>query len=264
MKKNQLVTTKSTSLILGKSKSLMGITKKILEAKSRELATHESITIIGDLMWEKETQEEMDWFEAMEYARNLTLGGYDWRLPTIEEFCQVVTSSGGIVAEYGDYRREHADENEMNEAYKSNYKAKGFHGYYWSSVTKIDSDPDESAWCIGFQSANKNHSPKSCKNYVRCVRGKKPSKISIIKRHDVEAYEALRILRAEVALERGLPTYIIFSEKTLKDMAYRFPQNKKEMLEVISKSKFEKYGDVFLEALRQYKFSNKISINEKL
>ena len=86
MKKNQLTTTKSAALILGKSKSLMGITKKILESKnkglvkikvSQELATHKDITIIGDLMWEKETQKEMDWAEAMEYAKNLRLGGYD-------------------------------------------------------------------------------------------------------------------------------------------------------------------------------------------
>ena len=113
MKKNQLVTTKSTSLILGKSKSLMGITKKILEAKSKELTTHEGITIIGDLMWQNEpyTQEEkdaycidenygkvMDWDSAMEYAKNLRLGGYnDWRLPTIEELKEIVTLCGGSI-----------------------------------------------------------------------------------------------------------------------------------------------------------------------
>ena len=58
MKKNQLTTTKSTSLILGKSKSLMGITKKLLESKSKglvktkatqDIATHEGVTIIDDL-----------------------------------------------------------------------------------------------------------------------------------------------------------------------------------------------------------------------
>ncbi len=108
MKKNSLTTTKSTALILGKSKSLMGITKKLLEGKrkgliktkaSQDLATHKDITIIGDLMWEKETQyddNEMNWYDATKYANNLRLGGYDgWRLPTIEERMEIVTLCAG-------------------------------------------------------------------------------------------------------------------------------------------------------------------------
>ena len=87
MKKNQLTTTKSTAIILGKSKSLMGITKKIFEGKSKslvkakasqELTPHKDITIIGDLMWEKETRyddNEMNWYDATKYANNLRLGG---------------------------------------------------------------------------------------------------------------------------------------------------------------------------------------------
>ena len=51
MKKNQLTTTKSTALTLGKTKSLMSITKKLLEGKGRDLAVHKDVTIIGDLMW---------------------------------------------------------------------------------------------------------------------------------------------------------------------------------------------------------------------
>ena len=95
MKKNQLTTTKSTALTLGKTKSLMSITKKLLEGKGRDLAVHKDVTIIGDLMWENVPNPEehmMNWDDAMAYAKNLRLGGYDdWRLPTREELKLVLT-----------------------------------------------------------------------------------------------------------------------------------------------------------------------------
>jgi len=76
----------------------MGITKKLLEGNSKELTTHKDITIIGDLMWSKESEDMMTWDDAMEYAKNLRLGGYDdWRLPTIEELKEVVSFCGGII-----------------------------------------------------------------------------------------------------------------------------------------------------------------------
>ncbi len=179
MKKNQLTTTKSTNLILGRSKSLMRITKKILESKnkdlakvkaSQELTTHKDITIIGDLMWEKETQEDMIWYEAMSYAENLRLDGYDdWRLPTIEELAEVVRFCGGIsgVEDYnwGDVW----DKNAANENYQSNYKTKGFASFfYWSSTTNADYTSD--AWNVDFGGGIQYFRNKFSANYVRCVR----------------------------------------------------------------------------------------------
>ena len=91
MKKNQLTTTKSTSLALGKTKSLIGITAKILKPKRKDLVIHEDITIIGDLVWEKEIpKDQMTWDEAMTYAKNLKQGGYnDWRLATVDELLEI-------------------------------------------------------------------------------------------------------------------------------------------------------------------------------
>ncbi len=181
MKKNQQTTTTSTALILGKSKSLMGITKKILESKnkglvkakaSQELTTHKDITIIGDLMWEKETSEEWKyWDEAMEYAKNLRLGGYDdWRLPTKEELGAVVTLCGGELVTYVDDNwRDISDKNKANEKYKANYKAQGFASdIYWSSTTYAGNSSN--AWYVIFNSGYQGNDGKSNSIYIRCVR----------------------------------------------------------------------------------------------
>ena len=66
--KNNLITTQKTEVVLSKGKSLLGITAKILSGSKAlaSAATHKDVTIIGDLMWEKETQNEMNWYEAME------------------------------------------------------------------------------------------------------------------------------------------------------------------------------------------------------
>jgi len=170
MKKNQLTTHKSSSLLLGKSKSLMKITKKLLESKSKELANHKDITIIGDLMWEKESRR-MSWDDGMEYAKNLRLGGYDdWRLPTKEELGEVVTLCGGeLVTFVANDWKEKEDKNLENVLYQEAYKAIGFDSNaYWSSTTVVGDE--YRAWYIYFRNGFDNWGSKSNSYYVRCVR----------------------------------------------------------------------------------------------
>ncbi len=61
-------------------------------------------------------------------------------------------------------------------------------------------------------------------------------------------FEQLRILRTEIAKRTGVPPYVVFSDKTLQDMAVKLPQNKSEMLQVggVGDVKFERYGEAFL------------------
>ena len=61
----------------------------------------------------------------------------------------------------------------------------------------------------------------------------------------------------ELAKEHKVPPYIIFSDKTLIQMAMEKPSNKEEMLAVsgVGESKFENTGNRFLHVLQKDKTS---------
>ncbi|MFH0708956.1 MAG: DNA helicase RecQ [Pseudomonadota bacterium] len=61
-------------------------------------------------------------------------------------------------------------------------------------------------------------------------------------------FEKLRVLRTDIAKRAGVPPYVVFSDKTLQDMAVKLPKNKDEMLQVggVGDVKFERYGEAFL------------------
>ncbi|HEX6587918.1 MAG TPA: ATP-dependent DNA helicase RecQ [Longimicrobiales bacterium] len=65
-------------------------------------------------------------------------------------------------------------------------------------------------------------------------------------------YEKLRALRKKLADERGVPAYVVFSDRTLKEMAARRPTSDAELLDVngVGPQKLERYGDAFLEVIR--------------
>lgn len=175
MNKHQLTTRKSTAAILGKSKGLLGVTKKLLEGSSLELVKvkHEDISIIGDLMWETQSRM-MNWYEAMVYAENLRLGGYDdWRLATKEELGDMVTSFGAESALHTeDDWNDKWDTNKANKAYHARYEEKGFtSGFYWSS-NDYDQKRDEALYVV-FYYGYQGHDNKKFSYYVRCVRTEK-------------------------------------------------------------------------------------------
>jgi ATP-dependent DNA helicase RecQ len=77
-------------------------------------------------------------------------------------------------------------------------------------------------------------------------------KVTFFDDYDVEIYDRLRELRAQIASENGIPPYIVFSDKTLKDLSAKKPATKEDMLEVhgIGEVKFERYGEAFLGVLQ--------------
>ena len=77
------------------------------------------------------------------------------------------------------------------------------------------------------------------------------NKVAALSDLDAAAFSELKTLRLELAKERTVPAYVIFSDATLLDMIAKRPTTRKEMLEVngVGPGKFEKYGDIFLVAL---------------
>ena len=65
-------------------------------------------------------------------------------------------------------------------------------------------------------------------------------------------FEALRALRKRLADEKGVPAYIVFSDRTLRELAAKRPTTAAEMLRVagVGPSKLERYGEAFLEVLQ--------------
>ncbi len=173
-KQNALITQESTEVVLRKATNIINRTNKILKNSKRELVANPDVMMINGLMWQKETiEEEMDWDVAMEYAKNLRLGGYDdWRLPTKEEFEKIIYSCGGIVLPENCYKDMEKNftkihKNEDNEAYQSCYQKNGFLS---SSYISFDRDDKANIYFVNFSKGTGGFLDDIVV-YVRCVRG---------------------------------------------------------------------------------------------
>jgi ATP-dependent DNA helicase RecQ len=71
---------------------------------------------------------------------------------------------------------------------------------------------------------------------------------------DEKLFDALRALRADLARSKGVPAYIVFSDKTLRDMASRKPVTVEEFAGVfgVGATKQKEYGETFVAAIRSY------------
>jgi ATP-dependent DNA helicase RecQ len=68
---------------------------------------------------------------------------------------------------------------------------------------------------------------------------------------DEDLFQRLRALRRELADERGVPAYVVFSDATLRDMARARPADQAALLAVpgVGAVKLERYGEAFLALL---------------
>jgi len=69
-----------------------------------------------------------------------------------------------------------------------------------------------------------------------------------------ELFERLRALRRSMAQEAGVPPYMVFSDRTLHDMARIMPELRREMLLVtgVNPTKLKRYGKVFLAEIKEF------------
>ena len=78
--------------------------------------------------------------------------------------------------------------------------------------------------------------------------------------YDRSLFSLLRNKRKELADEAGVPPYVIFSDKTLVEMAGYFPQSRESLLNIsgVGKVKNERFGNEFLVIIKEFCRSNKI------
>ncbi|MBW2079982.1 MAG: DNA helicase RecQ [Deltaproteobacteria bacterium] len=86
------------------------------------------------------------------------------------------------------------------------------------------------------------------------------------KDYDRDLFELLRKERKRLADKSKVPPYVIFSDKTLIEMATFFPQSKQSMLDIhgVGAVKNDKYGTVFLDIIQEYCKIHQIEEHTKL
>ena len=72
--------------------------------------------------------------------------------------------------------------------------------------------------------------------------------------YNEDLFEKLRALRKELATEQGVPPYVVFSDKTLHEMARSLPSSEDELLQItgVGETKLERYGTVFINAIQSF------------
>lgn len=71
---------------------------------------------------------------------------------------------------------------------------------------------------------------------------------------DTSLFEALRKVRRQIADENNWPAYVVLSDRTLKDLAYKAPITINELQDVFGfgEMKIRKFGQQFVDAIRDY------------
>ncbi len=74
-----------------------------------------------------------------------------------------------------------------------------------------------------------------------------------------DLFTALRARRKELADEKNVPPYVLFSDATLKELSRYFPVTKEDMLTIkgIGEKKYEQYGETFLQVIQEWRQGNK-------
>lgn len=77
---------------------------------------------------------------------------------------------------------------------------------------------------------------------------------SKIENYDMTLFEELRALRKRLADERGLPAYIIFGDRSLKEMSELYPQSIETFRQIhgVGKEKEQAFGAIFVKTICTY------------
>ena len=80
-----------------------------------------------------------------------------------------------------------------------------------------------------------------------------------------ELFEILRVKRRELAQQRGVPPYVIFSDATLEEMAAKRPTIDADLMEIsgVGERKLQLYGNFFMDKIIEY-IKSKVAEGEKI
>jgi ATP-dependent DNA helicase RecQ len=71
-------------------------------------------------------------------------------------------------------------------------------------------------------------------------------------------FERLRVLRRQIADERGVPAYIVFSDVSLREMARKYPTNSTEFRRIpgVGEQKLKSFGEAFVKEIKTHLAAN--------
>lgn len=107
---------------------------------------------------------------------------------------------------------------------------------------------------------------KNEEKYIGRLQAKQARRKETHEKYDVELYKILSQKRKSMADAAGLPPYVIFSNKTLIEMAVYYPKSNKSFRKMygIGMHKAKKYGKIFIEIIDDYCSKYDISENPKI
>ncbi|MCF8001484.1 MAG: DNA helicase RecQ [Halanaerobiales bacterium] len=94
----------------------------------------------------------------------------------------------------------------------------------------------------------------------KVLKGKAKVKLRIEKKYhkistDNDLFSELKKLRKQISQNEGVPPYVIFHDKALREMSYYLPVDNHSMLKIsgVGSVKFKKYGRKFIEIIKKFK-----------
>lgn len=89
-------------------------------------------------------------------------------------------------------------------------------------------------------------------------------KVKKISKTDNDLFDILKEFRKEISTRENIPPYIVFSDASLKEMSVYMPENEEEFLTIkgVGQSKLEKYGEIFIDKINEYRKNNNIGTRE--
>ncbi len=96
--------------------------------------------------------------------------------------------------------------------------------------------------------------PLKIRTEPRAARSSRPYTPSEELAYDQTLFEALRSVRTQEARRLGVPPYVVFGDKALRDMSVKLPQTADEFLAIngVGNRKLAQFGEQFMSMIRQY------------